>query len=75
MAWYQFSHKDIYISVLEGKYELLIFTWVETDIKSLNVIGGFEYGFIFLVTLTSHFLKQWTQYDNSHFHLYLILGW
>lgn len=52
MAWCLFSHKDIYISDLKLKYELLIFAYVEIDIKSLNVRGGFKYGFIFLVTLT-----------------------
>ena len=72
MAWCLFSHKDIYISDLKLKYELLIFAYVEIDIKSLNVRGGFKYGFIVLVTLTSHFLKQRTQYNNSHFGLYLI---
>ena len=46
---------------------------METGIKSLNVIGGFKYGFIFLVTLTSNFLKQLTQY-NPCFELFLTWG-
>lgn len=43
--------KLFFISELKLKYEPL--EWKLTS-SHLNVIGGFKYGFFFLVTLTSH---------------------